>query len=86
MPDPAALTPLVDIVPRIEKARVKQDKQAAELAELRARSARAVEEWYTGGVLGMGERWTEWEERVKEAEILVRRKEAYKKRVQESLV
>ena len=33
-----------------------------------------------GCVVGMSERWAEWEERVRDVEILVRRMEAAKKR------
>ena len=39
-----------------------------------------VERWYEGGVLGMGEQWAGWEERVREGEILVRRREARQRR------
>jgi len=80
--DPASAVKLVDLRERIGKAAVRQDQQARELAELRARSAMVVERWYEMGVLEMGENWADWEERVREAEILVRRKEAAKKREQ----
>ena len=63
----------------------KQEQQAEELAELRARSAVVVEKWYSEGVLKMGERWADWEERLREGEILIRRREAAKKR-EEGLV
>lgn len=58
----------------------KQDEQAQAVAELRARSAKVVEKWYVSEVQGMGEAWAGWEERVREGEILVRRKEAVKRR------
>ena len=85
IPDPSAIANLVELRPRIEKAQVKQRAQAQELADLRARSAKMVETWYEDGVLGMGDRWAEWEERLRDAEILVRRKEAARKR-EEGLV
>ena len=85
IPDPAASAKLIELQPRIEKVRAKQEAQLQELAELRAKSAKAVEIWYEGGVLGMGERWAEWEERLRDAEISVRRREAAKKR-EEGLV
>lgn len=45
------------------------------MAELRARSARAIQRWYEVGVLGEGECWTEWEGRVVQVEKGVRREE-----------
>lgn len=80
IPDPTTAAKLIDLQPRIEQARAKQAAQAREFAELRARSGRAVERWYEGGVLGMDGLWADWEERLRDAEILVRRKEAARKR------
>ena len=80
VPDPAGTVKLLDLAPRIEKARVRQEKQAREVAELRARSARVVEQWLEVGMLGMSERWAEWEERLREVEIVVRRREGAKRR------
>ncbi|KAK0931062.1 hypothetical protein LTR29_016438 [Friedmanniomyces endolithicus] len=80
VPDPASAAKLVELAPRIEKARAKQEKQAREVAELRARSARVVERWLEVGMLGMSERWAEWEERLREVEIVVRRREGAKRR------
>lgn len=71
---------------RLDQARQKQDEQAREFAELRARSARLVETWYEEGVLGMGEKWAAWEEKLREGEILVRRREARVKREKEGVV
>ncbi|KAK0836376.1 hypothetical protein LTR03_013735 [Friedmanniomyces endolithicus] len=80
VPDPAGTVKFVDLAPRIEKARVRQEKQAREVAELRSRSARVVEQWLEVGMLGMSERWAEWEERLREVEIVVRRREGAKRR------
>ena len=85
VPDPASAAKLTELRPRIEQTRLKQDAKAKEFAELRTRSKRVVQNWYEGGVLGMGEQWAEWEERLREAEILVRRREAARKR-EEGLV
>ena len=60
-------------------------EQAKEFAELRARSAKVVEQWYENGVLDMGEKWADWEERLRDCEILVRRNEAAKKREEGTL-
>jgi hypothetical protein len=83
IPDPTSASKLRELQPRIEKAAVRQQQQANELAELRSRSAAAVERWYESGILGMAERWAEWEERMRDVEIVVRRLEAMKKREEE---
>jgi hypothetical protein len=83
VPDPTSASKLRELQPRIDKAAARQEQQAAELAELRSRSAAAVERWYETGVLGMAERWAEWEERMRDVEIVVRRLEAVKKREEE---
>jgi hypothetical protein len=80
VPDPTSASKLRELQPRIDSAAAKQEQQAAELAELRTRSAAAVERWYETGVLGMAEQWAEWEERMRDVEIVVRRLEAVKKR------
>ncbi|KAF2215434.1 hypothetical protein CERZMDRAFT_36218 [Cercospora zeae-maydis SCOH1-5] len=78
--DPAPLVNLIGLEPRLERIEAKQTEQAREFAELRLRSTRLLENWYKVGVLEMGEKWTDWEERLRDCEILVRRKEAAKKR------
>ncbi|KAK4624079.1 hypothetical protein CLAFUW4_05446 [Fulvia fulva] len=80
IPDPSSLTKLIGLTSRIDAAEAKQVEQAREFAELRGRSAKIVEKWYEEGVLDMGERWADWEERLRDAEILVRRREAAKRR------
>lgn len=80
VPDPAGATKLAVLEPRLKKAAAKEAELAREVGELRERSARAVEEWYEGGVLHMGEQWAEWEERLRDSEIVVRRAEARRKR------
>jgi len=54
-----------------------QNTQAREMAELRARSALAIQRWYELGILGESECWTEWEGRVIEVEKKVRRHEVH---------
>jgi hypothetical protein len=83
VPKSTSASKLRDLQPRIDKAAARQEQQAIELAELRSRSAAAVEKWYETGVLGMAERWAEWEERMRDVEIVVRRMEAVKKRDEE---
>ncbi|KAM0705738.1 hypothetical protein Q7P35_007098 [Cladosporium inversicolor] len=83
VPDPTSASKLRELQPRIDRAAARQEQQAAESAELRSRSAAAVERWYETGVLGMAEQWAEWEERMRDVEIVVRRLEAVKKREEE---
>ena len=80
IPDSAPLAKLATLQPRISQLQAKQTDLVREFGELRAKTAMALERWYETGVLEMGERWADWEERLKDCEILVRRKEAAKKR------
>ena len=77
LPVPAAeaSASLASLHPRLLKLELLQDEQAREMAELRTRSATAVQRWYELGVLGESECWTEWEGRVVEVEKMVRRQE-----------
>lgn len=52
-----------------------QEQQAAEIAELRARSALVAKRWVEVGVLGGSEVWAEWEGRIEKVERAVRRLE-----------
>jgi hypothetical protein len=80
IPDSTAFVQLVASRPQLTKLETKQAEQAKELAVLRARSAQLVEQWYESGVLEMGGRWADWEEKLRDCEILVRRQEASRKR------
>lgn len=66
---------LINAAPRLAKLKERQEKLDAEIDELRARSAAAVEWWVKHGVVGMGELWEDWEERVNVCERRVRREE-----------
>lgn len=83
IPDPAVMAKLVALQPRIDKAAAKQKEQLHEFHELRVRSMRIVEGWCEKGVLEMGGNWADWEEKLRECEILVRRHEAAKRREDE---
>lgn len=84
--DAAYFAKLIALRPRIAAAQATQHEQAREVADLRARSARVMSTWYEDGVLGMGEKWAEWEESLRECEILVRRREARERREKEGVV
>ena len=80
LPPTESFASLISLQPRIAKIQHLQDSQATELADLRLRSAAVLQRWYEIGVLGGGECWTDWEERVVGVEKLVRREEATKAR------
>jgi hypothetical protein len=73
IPPASASADLVALQPRLEKVQEVQRSQIREVAELRARSARLLERWLEVGVVGQGEVWAEWEERVRAVERGVRR-------------
>ncbi|KAH6724743.1 hypothetical protein DL95DRAFT_401397 [Leptodontidium sp. 2 PMI_412] len=73
---PAELsTQLIDLQPRIAKVEALQAAQNADIAELRERSAAALQKWYRSDVLGAGEAWADVEGRVERIEQRVRRVE-----------
>ena len=82
MPIPSAesSTSLIALNPRIAKVRHLQDLQAAEIAQLRLRTAETLQRWYEIQVLAGGDCWNEWEERVGEVEKKVRREETARAR------
>ena len=71
---------LNDLVPSISETRQKQDELDKDVQDLRQRSARCLEWWVRVGVVGMGDLWEEWENRMLDIERRVaqfeRRKEA----------
>ncbi|EAS31317.3 nuclear distribution protein RO10 [Coccidioides immitis RS] len=76
IPPASASTSLIELQPRIDRLLKEQEKQANEVAELRARSALLMKRWLEVGIVGGGEVWGEWEEKVRMAERAVRRLEA----------
>lgn len=69
---------LVNLHPRLEAARTKQEILEAQANELRERSARCLEWWVKFGVVGMGELWNDWDERVRQTERTLGRMERAK--------
>lgn len=80
VPDAQASARLIELLPRMERIAQVQDEQAAEVAKLRMRSARALQRWYEVGLVGGGECWAEWEGRLEEVEREVRRVEVVRDR------
>lgn len=77
---PASLSAkLVSADPRLQKLKERQEKLGLEIAQLKARSAVVIEWWVKTGVVGMGELWDDWEDRVTICERTVRREERRRK-------
>ncbi|KAK2750426.1 hypothetical protein FQN57_003906 [Myotisia sp. PD_48] len=69
-------TSLIELRPRLDQLAAVQEDQAREIAELRTRGALLMTRWIELGIVGGGELWGDWEERVKLVEKEVRRAEA----------
>ena len=70
---------LSDLSSSIEESRQEQDALGIEIQDLRQRSARCLEWWVKVGVVGMGDLWDEWEDRIADIERYVARLERRKK-------
>jgi hypothetical protein len=81
VPVPAAelSAQLVELVPRIAQIEAVQATQNADIADLRARSAAVIQQWYTNDILHAGDSWAGLEGRVEQAEQKVRRATLAKK-------
>lgn len=75
VPDPAMSAKLVALLPRMRVVEATQKGQAAEVAELRARSEQVIKGWYGRGVVDYGEFVADVEGRVGRVETSVRRAE-----------
>lgn len=80
IPDASLSATLMSISPRLDKLSSTALKQELDVAELQNRSAAVLERWYEVGVVGMGDCWSEWEERLVGSEIAIRREEARRAR------
>lgn len=76
---------LIELVPRIAQLEAIQATQDGEIAELRARSAAAIQQWYTNDILRAGDAWADLEGRVEQGEQKVRQATLAKK-MEDSLV
>ncbi|KAL2050482.1 hypothetical protein ABVK25_009316 [Lepraria finkii] len=75
IPSAESSASLIELHPRLANVELLQKLQAREMAELRTRTASAIQRWYELGVLGESECWTEWEARVANVEKKVRQEE-----------
>ncbi|EEQ28818.1 hypothetical protein McanMca71_001112 [Microsporum canis] len=80
VPPASASTALVELQPRLDRCLETQRRQAEEVAELRIQSSLLMKRWIEVGVVGGGEVWGEWEERLKMVERGVRREERARER------
>ncbi|KAI9882983.1 MAG: 37S ribosomal protein S16, mitochondrial [Watsoniomyces obsoletus] len=68
VPPTETYTGVLKELPRMQKLSAVQERQAHEVAQLRHRSALALERWYRHSVMGSGECWAEWDARMRQAE------------------
>lgn len=83
VPDPAASAALVAQAERMKGLEATQMAQAAEVAELRARSEAVIRRWYEGSALGVSEFVADVEGRATAVERVVRRAERARAEAQE---
>ena len=83
IPPTSLSTSLIALYPRLANLELQQNRQAEEMAELRARSAKLIQRWYELRVLGHGECWAEWEVRMEGFEKEVRKLENGRRREEE---
>ncbi|MCJ1298457.1 hypothetical protein MMC08_001247 [Hypocenomyce scalaris] len=82
LPIPAAehSASLIALQPRLGRVELQQESQARDLAALQSRTAAVIQRWFELGVLGGGECWTEWEDRVETVEKKIRQEEVVRAR------
>ncbi|KAL0937166.1 nuclear distribution protein [Colletotrichum truncatum] len=78
IPEPSQSAALASLVPRMRGIEATQIAQAAEMAQLRARSEEVLKSWYQQGVLGASDFVADVESRVERIERRVRRAEREK--------
>lgn len=66
---------LIDAGTRLEELKQRQASLDAEISELKNRSAKTLEWWVKNGIVGMGELWEDWEQRVRDCERSLKREE-----------
>jgi hypothetical protein len=72
-------TRISELAPKIADCQRFQDGLEQEVQDLRPRSARCLEWWVKVGVVGMGDLWEGWEDRLREIERNVARFERKQK-------
>ncbi|KAJ5794895.1 hypothetical protein N7457_001494 [Penicillium paradoxum] len=85
VPDAESSAALIELQPQLDRVAQMQNEQAAEISELRIRTARVLQRWYDVGIVGSGECWAEWEGRLEDVEREVRRREVTRQRREEEV-
>jgi hypothetical protein len=85
VPDAQSSAALIELQPQIDRVAQMQTEQAAEISELRMRTARVLQRWYDVGLVGSGECWAEWEGRLEDVEREVKRSEVIRQRREEEV-
>lgn len=75
IPPAAHSANLINVEPRLKELKLRQERLDTDIEELKRRSANIVEWWMKTGVVGVGELFEDWEARVRDAEMSVRRLE-----------
>jgi len=75
IPDPEISADLIGLQPRIDRVSVLQEGMLQEMSELRSRSTKVLERWYLEGVEGVNKDFAEWDERLRDVEVSVMRRE-----------
>ena len=68
IPSAEASARIAELAPDIAECQRTQKDLEQEVQELRQRSARCLEWWVKVGVVGMGDLWEEWEDRLRDVE------------------
>lgn len=83
IPDAQSSASLIELQPQLDRLAQIQTAQAAEISQLRVRTASLLQRWYEIGLVGSGEVWAEWEGRLEDVERGTRRTEVKRQREKE---
>lgn len=83
IPDAQSSASLIELQPQLDRLAQIQAAQAAEISQLRVRTASVLQRWYEIGLVGSGEVWAEWEGRLEDVERGTRRTEVKRQREKE---
>ena len=78
MPSAEHSAALTSLEPRLAEVELQQEQWLERIADLRLQTALICQRWMELSLLSANECWAEWQERLMEAEKIVRRNEAIK--------
>lgn len=82
IPSAEASARIAELAPKVADCQRTQKDLEKEVQELRQRSARCLEWWVKAGVVGMGDLWEEWEDRLRGVERQLARMDRRQKEVE----